>query len=411
MMEKSFYSYAAPFVILNGGEYRMRSGLDAMQGRLFSGELPVNLPAELDHDEKVYAIALSLVSSPAGSGVWGHIAARMPGEIYRMIESRSDPETMVHCLAVYPGTPLEAARQIIDRVEQSPARILTYWDREYPSLLREIPRPPLVLYAVGDTVVRRSVAIVGTRKSDPKSALIARRIGHDLASRGFTVVSGMALGIDREAHLGALDAGGSTIGVLPGGIDIVYPRSNHDLYAKVNGSPVSALISEYPPGIYIAGNWTFARRNRIISGLSAGTVVVKAGERSGALITARHALEQNREVFACAGHSFDEEYAGCHWLIRSGAALVSSSQDILDELDRSGSARMPFLRSASMAAEDGLVPGTLAGKILRLLSEREYDVDGIIRATGGAPGDINESIVALELEGKILRNGNTISRM
>ena len=177
------------------------------------------------------------------------------------------------------------------------------------------------------------MAVVGTRKSDPKSALIARRISHDLSSQGFTVVSGMAVGIDREAHLGALDAGGKTVGVLANGIDIIYPWPNRDLYQAHRSTPGSALVSEYPPGIYVAGQWTFVRRNRIISGLCAGTVVVKAGERSGALITARHAVEQNREVFACAGNSFDEEYAGCHRLVRSGAVLVSSSQDILAELD------------------------------------------------------------------------------
>lgn len=382
-----------------------------MQGRLFSGDVPANLPVSLDHEELVYAVALSMASSPAGSGIWGRIASSTPGDIYRMIEGRSTPETLAHCLAEYPETPLDAARRIIDRLEAYPAGIVTYWDRGYPSLLREIPRPPLVLYVIGDLDDRQAVAVVGTRKADTRSAMIAHRIGHDLASQGFVVVSGMALGIDREAHLGALDAGGSTVAVLPSGIDIVYPRANADLYAKISETPGSALVSEYPPGIYIAGNWTFAQRNRIISGLCTGTVVVKAGERSGALITARHAVEQNREVFACAGYSFDEEYAGCHGLIRNGAALVSSTQDILDELDRSGIVLAPVVRPAAVRAVEGPDPGTLGGKILGMLSTRGYDVDEIIRAMGGSPGEIHEAIVELELGGMIIRNGNTISRL
>ncbi len=411
-MKKNFYSYAVPFVILSGGKNVIRNGCKAMQGRLFSGEVSANLPSTLDHEERVCAVALSLVSSPAGSGIWSRVATRMPGDIYRMIENFSTPVTLDHCIAEYPGTPIDAARRIIDRAEQVQARILTYWDRDYPELLREIPRPPLALYLIGDLNTRRAVAVVGTRKADLKSALIARRIGYDLASQGLAVVSGMALGIDREAHLGALDAGGPTVGVLPSGIDIVYPRSNLDLFVKIRNTPGSALVSEYPPGIYVAGSWTFAQRNRIISGLSAGTVVVKAGERSGALITARHALEQNREVFACAGHSFDDEYAGCNGLIRSGAALVSSSQDILDELHCSGIARQPAIQTAAMMPEEtGPVPGTFAEQILRRLSEREYEVDEIIRIMHGAPGEVNEAIIELELGGRILRSGNTLSRL
>ena len=383
-----------------------------MQGRLFEADGWARLPDLLDDDEKICAVALTLVSSPAGSGIWRGISSRMPSELYRILECYGAPEIQAHIAGAYTGTPVDAARRIMERTVNGSIRVMTIWEREYPPLLREIPYPPIVLYVVGDCNVPRAVAVVGTRRADPKSALIARRIGQDLAGSGYAVVSGMAIGIDREAHLGALDAGGVTIGVLPTGIDIVYPWANHDLFLRVRSTAGSGLVSEYPPGVNMAGKWTFAQRNRIISGLCAGTVVVKAPERSGALITARHALEQNRDVFACAGHSFDGEYAGCHRLIRDGAVLVSTTQDIIDGLGSQVFVRGPATGSAPAAAKEELPdPATCAGRIMRLLSEREYEVDGLVRETGGSTGEVNEAIVALELEGKILRSGNLISRL
>ena len=383
-----------------------------MQGRLFEADGWARLPDSLDDDEKIYAVALTLVSSPAGSGIWRGMSSRMPSEMYHILECYGAPEIQVHLAGAYTGTPLDAARRIMERTSGGSIRVMTIWEREYPPLLREIPYPPIVLYVAGECNAPRAVAVVGTRRADPKSALIARRIGQDLAGSGYAVVSGMALGIDREAHLGALDAGGVTIGVMPTGIDVVYPWANQDLFLRVRSTAGSGLVSEYPPGVNMAGKWTFAQRNRIISGLCAGTVVVKAPERSGALITARHALEQNREVFACAGHSFDGEYAGCNRLIRDGAVLVSTTQDIIDGLGPPVVARRPVTCPApvvvAVAEPD---PGTCTGRIMRLLSEREHDVDGLVRATGWSTGEVNEAIVALELEGKILRNGNLISRL
>jgi DNA processing protein len=411
-MTKSFYSYDLPFVITVMRYCTYGSVSGAMQGRLFETEWSAGLPAEVSDDERKFAVALSIVSSPSGMGVRERAYPRIPSDLYHMIETHAAPTTQIHCANAYPGTPLEAAERIIDRAEKNSVRILTWWDRDYPPLLREIPVPPLVLYAIGDPAAARAVAVVGTRMADQRSLLIARRIGRELAETGYTIVSGLAAGIDREAHLGALDAGGRTIGVMPAGIGIVYPWSNRDLYRAIRSAAGSALVSEYPPGIHIAGKWTFAQRNRIISGLCAGTVVVKAGERSGALITARHALEQNREVFACAGHSFDAEYAGCHNLIRSGAVLVSSTRDILDELERPGVAVAPVACGSARSRERLLPdPGTLAGKIVHMLSARECDIDELIRLTGGSPGEVNEAVIALELEGTILRSGNVISRL
>lgn len=417
ILQKKIYARPGPFVTLHDSHVLYRSRAAIMQGKLFFQNDPIVMRDLLTDEEKVYAVAVSIVSSPAGNNIWKMITTCTPAQIYRRISCRNSPSTQQFLLEEYSYNPLESARMIIDAAARKSIRVLTYWDRDYPSLLREIQWPPLVLYVKGDVSAERAVAVVGTRKSDGRSSANARRIARELAERGCTVVSGMAVGIDREAHRGALDAGGNTIGVLANGIDIIYPWPNRDLYRLIEATPGSALISEYPPGI-IYGRWTFVRRNRIISGLCAATVVVKAGNRSGALITARHALEQNREVFACSGNSFDEEYAGCHHLIRSGAALVSSSEDIIAGLplpvDTGKSAPAGAeggTDDGPVQAADGVRPDTLEGRILHLLSLRDHEIDSLVRNVNGNPGEVNEVIVALELDGRIIRNGNIISRL
>ncbi len=392
-----------------------------MQGTLFVPEDPHSCRGTLSEDERMHAVALSIHSSPGAHRIWSMLATHGPGEIYRMVSSSCAPSTRSFFTESYPDNPLDAAEIIIRSSEQKSIRILTYWDRDYPALLREIQCPPLVLYLKGTLPAAAAVAVVGTRKSDIRSSSVARRLSRELSARGCTVVSGMAVGIDREAHLGALEGGGKTVGVLANGIDIIYPWPNRDLYRLIEGSEGSALVSEYPPGIF-AGRWTFVRRNRIISGLCAGTVVVKAGERSGALITARHAVEQNREVFACAGSSFDEEYAGCHRLVREGAVLVSRTEDIFEELSQIPA---PAEEASRPAADAGVpsgvtgrvgdaaepFPDSTAGSILRLLLSGERDIDSIVRELGAGAGEINEAVVTLELDGRVIRNGNAISRV
>ncbi|MBN2160509.1 MAG: DNA-processing protein DprA [Spirochaetes bacterium] len=391
-----------------------------MQGRLFERDEREGVRLPLTEEDRQCAVALSILSAPSGNRIWGMVSSFMPAELFRRVgRSGVTTATQQYLVETYGARPIDAAVRIVEAAGRKKIRILTYWDADYPPLLREIQMPPLTLYVKGEMRVRRTVAVVGTRKSDARSAVNARRIARDMAARGYTIVSGMAVGIDREAHLGALDARGCTIGVLANGIDIRYPRQNRDLYRLIEGSTGSALISEYPPGVF-AGKWTFVRRNRIISGLCPGTVVVKAGERSGALITARHALEQNREVFACAGNSFDDEYAGCNRLIRNGAVLVASSDDIMEEISEwlEGDCAMPV--PAPVDPENAATgshrdeepsPGTLEGKILGLIGPREYSIDAIVRALGESPGDVNEAIVSLELDGRIMRTGNAISRL
>lgn len=386
---------------------------------LFNHFIQGRTAVTMTDDERRYAVAVAVSSSPAYHDVWGLLNRHMPSEIYSMMVSRKPAATQSYLVEAFSAEPLEAAERILGKSRVRAIRIMTFWDDDYPLLLREIQQPPVVLFLKGDLPDVPAIAIVGTRKSDARSAEHARRIAADCAAAGLTVVSGMAVGIDREAHRGALDSGGRTVGVLANGIDREYPAANRDLYRRIETTPGSALISEYPPGI-MAGTWTFVRRNRIISGLSRGTVVVKAGARSGALITARHALEQNREVFACAGNSFDDEYAGCHQLIRNGAVLVSHSADVLNEIagfetsQVAGSVHrnIPAVEHGSCAGEasDLPDPASMEGRILRLLGSRGQDIDSIIRQVASTAPEVNQAITGLELEGMIIRNGTMICR-
>jgi DNA protecting protein DprA len=212
-----------------------------------------------------------------------------------------------HVAAEYGGDPVDVARRIIERAEARFVRIITPVDDAYPQMLACIPDPPLALYCIGRVPRGEMVSIVGTREASIEGIAAAHRLAKDFSSMGITVVSGMARGIDRAAHLGALDGGSGTVGVLAHGIDRRYPFSNDDLFSLMEQSALSSLVSEYPPGVR-AGQWTFALRNRIISGLSRAVVVVQAGVRSGAMITARYAAEQGRDVYAVGGFPYDESF-------------------------------------------------------------------------------------------------------
>lgn len=228
---------------------------------------------------------------------------------------------------------MERARAIAYDCETLGISIVTLADAEYPPILRRIPDPPLVLYVKGrlpDLEQTPGIGIVGTRKATPYGLMAAEHFGYGLAKAGCTVVSGMALGADGAAARGALKAGGKTIAVLAGGLNICYPPEHNFLMGDILLS--GAVISENPPGTPHDG-FRFPIRNRIISGLSRGVLVVEAPLRSGALITARLALDQGREVFAVPGAINAPDSAGCNRLIRDGeAALVTEPRDIIGEL-------------------------------------------------------------------------------
>ena len=227
--------------------------------------------------------------------------------------------------------PLEKAEEILSVSRKNGWQIITPSKMEYPQRLLTLQDPPLVLYAYGDTSVltnELSVSVVGARKASDYGQAVARALSSAMASIGFTVVSGGALGIDSAAHLGALDENGKTVCVLGCGLGVNYLMDNEPLRKRIaqNG----AVITEFPPSTP-ASRVTFPLRNRIISGISLGTVVVEAGERSGSLITARLAAEQGRDVFAVPGDLVSSSFLGTNNLIRNGAKAVFSPNDILEE--------------------------------------------------------------------------------
>ena len=226
---------------------------------------------------------------------------------------------------------LMSAKKILGDCEELGYRIVTLSDGDYPSRLRNIPDPPVVFYVRGRLPVvdeEAAVAVVGTRGCTPYGIKAAERMGYELSRHGCLVVSGLARGIDTVAAKGALRAGGRIVGVVGAGLDIVYPPENAPLFDDV--AALGAIISEYPPGTPVAGEH-FPQRNRIMSGLSVGVAVIEAPLKSGALITASHALEQGRDVYAVPGNVDSPSCEGSNRLLREGAILVTSGREIAEE--------------------------------------------------------------------------------
>jgi len=365
-----------------------------------------------------YAVALSLVSAPSQNNIWENCREYPPSAVYNDFLPTESRQCQGHIAQVYNGSPLQVSSSILKACQRGGFGIVTFWDKQYPSLLREISRPPLVLYYRGADVAAlngNTIAMVGTRKSDARSSSVAVKLASELATSGFIVVSGMAVGIDRQAHCGALDSGGATIGVLAHGIDKRYPYSNRDLYDRISESDHSLLLSEYPPGIN-AVNWTFARRNRIISGMSMGTVIIKAAQKSGALITARYACEQNREVFVCPGMAFDEEYEGCIRLIQTGATPVFDTSDIIDglpgswmrEQNHSGNRIEKHITHENTGVATPKEIDGIPGQMVTILRKGDMEIDELVRQLQLSSAEVNEAIVMLELSSIIRREGNMI---
>ena len=290
----------------------------------------------------------------------------------------------------------EGVVEELRRTERAGAHILPFTDPNYPPRLRLIADPPPVLYVKGELGPQdeKAVAVVGSRSASDYGRRVARDLCRGLVSLGFTVVSGMARGIDGVAHETALSAGGRTIAVLGSGVDRAYPPDHDKLYRRICES--GAVISELPIGTKPLA-YHFPARNRLISGLSLGVVVVEATEKSGSLITAALALEQGREVFAVPGEVGSSRSRGAHRLIRQGAKLVESVDDIIEEiapqlLPRRG-AGMKETRRLPEHAADG------ARRIFALLQERPLQIDDIIEASGFAAPKVSEILLELELQG------------
>ncbi|WP_299598081.1 DNA-processing protein DprA [uncultured Microbulbifer sp.] len=274
-------------------------------------------------------------------------------------------------------------------------------DENYPALLKEISRPPPVLYVRGNPNVLSlpQVAVVGARRSSRAGLDNAQAFSADLAAAGFAITSGLALGVDAAAHAGALQGEGRTIAVLGTGVNRVYPRRNAALAEQILAAD-GAIVSEMPLGTAPeAGN--FPRRNRIISGLSLGTLLVEAAVRSGSLITARLALEQNREVFAIPGSIHNPMARGCHHMIKHGAHLVETSADIVQHLGGllSGMATQPGLFEPAPAISVSLP--SEQRDVMRALGTDPRSIEQLARDTDGDTGALMACLLHLELEGLV----------
>ena len=257
----------------------------------------------------------------------------------------------------------------LELIREYDCQVVTLYDDAYPGYLKEIDTPPLVLYIKGEITQADSLSIslVGSRDAKDYGRKVSYRLSYQLAQRGLTVVSGLARGIDAAAHRGALEAGGRTIAVMGNGLSFIYPATNKDLADKVTES--GALISEFPMAVKPKSR-NFPRRNRVISGLTLGTVVVEASNRSGALITARLAGEQGREVFAVPGEIFSELSTGTHKLINNGAKLVNTVDDLLNELPRHALIQIQSAALASPMPDVEIEPSPQAPIVEKRAAER-----------------------------------------
>ena len=289
---------------------------------------------------------------------------------------------------------MEKSRRIINRINQK--------DSAYPRLLKEIPNPPQQLYLLGalpkdPPAGGPKVAIVGTRKATGEGKKLAKEIAKKLAEKGIVIVSGLAMGIDTAAHEGAVLAGGKTIAVLANGLDSIYPSQNENLAKKILESD-GALISEYPPETPSFPN-QFLERNRIISGLSVATIIIEAPERSGSLATANWAAQQGREVFVFPGPTNHPNFRGSHKLIRDGARLVASVEDILEDLQL----EIPNLKiqipNKSQNAKSKIINENqlLIHKVIQDAG-RPLTVDKIIEFTNLEPQIVSQAVSFLVIE-------------
>lgn len=331
----------------------------------------------------------------ASPGKLRQIPGLHPQTLHALISVRDDP----------------SGADEIAAVEANGVRLVSFEDTEYPGSLREIPDPPPVLFVRGriEPEDERAIAVIGSRKASAYGVSVCRRLVRDLVDHGFSIVSGMAKGVDAAAHWAALDRDGRTLAVLGTGVDVIYPKANKQVFESILDR--GALLSEFLPGTEpFAKN--FPRRNRIISGMALGVLVVEAAERSGTMITVRTALEQGREVFAVPGDVRSPVSRGTHRLIKEGAKLVEGIEDILEEFPfqreggvslnpgvRSGDAVRPGSEKQAVREEGAAERDTLIGH----LSDEGTCMDVLIERTGWPSEKMATLLTELELLGRVRR--------
>ncbi|MGH8865481.1 MAG: DNA-processing protein DprA [Burkholderiales bacterium] len=338
----------------------------------------------------------------------GLVAELTPASFRKLLGEFGDPEAV--CAANRSALGRIVPNEVADAILRGPDttrvdvalrwfeepgnRIISLADAAYPRLLLEITDPPPLLYVKGDSGLldRAALAVVGSRNATPQGSANAEDLGRELSDGGFTIVSGLALGIDAAAHRGGLAGASSSLAVVGTGLDIVYPARNRGLAHQL--AKQGALVSEFPLGTpALSGN--FPRRNRLISGLARGCLIVEAALRSGSLITARYALEQGREVFAIPGSIHSPLSKGCHLLIKQGAKLVESSNDILEELGAAVRVQTATLGEADVSPEHV--------ELLAALGFDPLDLDTLCERSGLTPESASAMLLTLELDGTVSR--------
>ncbi|HAY47133.1 MAG TPA: DNA-protecting protein DprA [Gammaproteobacteria bacterium] len=300
-----------------------------------------------------------------------------------------------------PKVSVDALERIYKWLDCSSGKIVTFSDKQYPSILKEQAAPPILLFVRGEVknLAKNCIAFVGSRRATPGGLAVTRKLAKPIAEMGIAIVSGLALGIDEEAHKATLGTHGNTIAVLGTGPDIVYPRRNQGTFDAILGSG-GLIVSEYLPGSGPMKH-NFPRRNRIISGLSHAVVVVEAALRSGSLITARIAAEQGRLVCAVPGSPLSPLSAGCHQLLRDGATLVSNDQHIIQDV-------FPAIGSCRSA---GIEPDTklddLNGDQVSVLEVLDYNptsMESLVCRSGLTADKVSSILIGMELEQLVARN-------
>lgn len=348
-----------------------------------------------------------------------------PRYYWSLVEQLGAIESLWHCpiQKIVDNSPTRAKKGVLDflthrensqtwtqvlkereQLRELGGQLISHWDTDYPELLRQLPDAPPVLYLLGDSdlLATPQLAIVGSRNCSPYGSRNAHNFAHYLASSGFTITSGMAHGIDKHAHVGALDANGRTIAVLGTGCNVVYPKAHQQLYGRILENR-GLIVSELPLGSSPrAGN--FPRRNRIISGLSLGTLVVEATRNSGSLITAKLAMEQNREVYAIPGNINHPQSRGCHDLLRQGATLVETAEDIVNEL-RGWQTQAPPSAQHLSSQKPIAVPTDLSPsqtKIIETLTAETLHADELASVTQFDISNLLTDITELEILGLVV---------
>ncbi|MCG2685890.1 DNA-processing protein DprA [Candidatus Parcubacteria bacterium] len=357
-------------------------------------------------DEKYYYLAFSelfefigprrfsalLEAFGTAEAAWGGLDSKV------LIRLGLDSERTSKCLAIKNSLDLETRARYLS---SSGAVMIANFEEGYPTRLRTISDPPYLLYARGNLAKRDelAIAVVGSRKATSYGREVTQSLVWELARAGLTIVSGLAYGIDTLAHRAALEAGGRTIAVLASGVDNVTPRVNESLAREMVNSGRGVVLSEFPLGTS-PQPFYFPIRNRLISGLSLGVLVIEAAERSGALITAGCSLDQGREVFAVPGSLFSLMSVGSHTLIKQGAKLVQTAQDVLEELDLESKKEICQAREIlPESAEEGVILDALTGG--------ELTADEIVRKSDMSSSVVNSTLTLMLMKGMVRELGNS----